>query len=131
MRELKFRGKSTADGAWAYGSNVVRSAQHDLHSFFHVAAMGEIDESTIEQYTGLKDKNGVEICEGDIVRYDDPWYSPTESNDPTALGTVVWDTAQGAWRVRDYRASWELGDEIADACVVIGNIHENPELIPK
>jgi uncharacterized phage protein (TIGR01671 family) len=89
-----------------------------------------IDIKTLGQYTGLKDKNGVEIYEGDIVEID---------NFPYEI-----DFHGGAFHVRDIRARDEnFGEDGEDyyyfhddllvehrfICKVIGNIYENPELL--
>ena len=70
------------------------------------------NDCAIEQYTGLKDKNGKEIYEGDIVKL---WDREPE--------LVVWDNLIGVYDP----LSWETFD--TDECEVIGNIHENPELL--
>lgn len=71
------------------------------------------------QFTGLKDKNGVEVFEGDVI-------------ESTILGVkfrgeVFWETA--GWRVKGDDLDITLGNDKEKTRKVIGNIHENPELI--
>jgi len=122
MREIKFRGK-TKEGEWVYGY-VDATAYKDLVVIHSVATTYTVLPDTIGQYTGLKDANGNEIYEGDIVRYrlTDERYkkNPRYSNLPIhydgsqarfEAGNIYWDT------LRSYKVE------------VIGNIHDNPELI--
>ncbi len=80
------------------------------------------------QYTGLKDKNGVKIFEGDIVVFECSWadQSPTK-------GKVMWDGSEAKFQVlyrHDEEQLWAM-DAGIDTYEVIGNIYENPELLEK
>ena len=79
-----------------------------------------VDPATVGEYTGLLDKNGVEICEGDIVR--DRW----------GVHEVFWDEyrfgLKGFW-CTCYDSPYDGFSECVDQLEIIGNIHDSPELL--
>mgnify|MGYP002676416911 CR=1 FL=1 len=81
----------------------------------------EVDPDTIGQFTGLTDRNGTKIFEGDVVKfkYFDDWIGKIEYDSDSALFTVIFADGDD-----DYFGRVSCGD-----CEVIGNIYDNPELL--
>jgi uncharacterized phage protein (TIGR01671 family) len=129
MREIKFRGKRIDNGEWVYGyllekytvDSIPRFAIDECWSFeddeWTSLCVYEVNPATVGQYTGLKDKNGVEIKDGDIV-----WWG---KNDNAPNEVVFWD--DGAFWVSCEGDSRELLIDALNGLEVIGNIHDNPE----
>lgn len=78
----------------------------------------DIDLFEIEQYTGLKDKNGKEIYEGDIIQIDDYILGDFE---------VVWHSF--GWKIKRSVGYESLSVHKSEDCTVIGTVHENPDLL--
>ena len=134
MREILFRGKRTDNGEWIYGDlmqNVdcikIREQEKDVK---HIAKSFEIDLETVGQYTDLADKNGKRIFEGDIVAQN--WYDYDEPRDDS-FGKVVFCEYDCSFSVMDVNKDgfMPLGrcDSYHWEVEVIGNIHDNPELL--
>lgn len=115
MREILFRGKRLSDGEWVKGDLV-----HLPHGDAILAnGYANIDPETVGQYTGLLDKNGERIFEGDVLTLDgEDGFFVLEFQEDTARFVMSGDCI-----VIDFDNFWSYEVE------VIGNIHDNPELL--
>lgn len=127
MREIKFRGKRWDNSEWVYGNlkRVDRTLFSQPPTPIYLIVPFEpsernfrVEDSTVGQYTGLKDTNGVEIYEGDICHCPDGEYSG-----------VVRISPYGALLVFCDGGDEHLAEYCPDDICVIGNIHDNPELL--
>lgn len=116
-REIKFRGKGERSKKWIYGS-LKAQTEHDISCqiWDKEFLLNDVQPYTIGQYTGLKDKNGKEVYEGDIV------------SSGATTGIVVYDCEQAGFVVQKEK-SIELRFYSLVGIEVIGNIHDNPELL--
>ena len=141
MREILFRGKMD-NGEWVYGSFCTDALEQfnglcGVDGFIRLydkekgkMQTYEVDRETVGQYTGLMDKNGKRIFDGDIVAQN--WYDYDEPRDDS-FGKVVFCEYDCSFSVMDVNKDgfmplgrcgsyhWEVE--------VIGNVHDNPEML--
>ena len=142
MREIKFRGKRISNGKWLYGD-----LMHDTVGGCYVfpidcAALykeNAVLPETIGQYTGLRDKNGKEVYEGDILRGDEyPFNCDCKDNYFAKIVRV--DNLCGFYRITlknpkstvrgFFHGKWEqLDEDDIKSFEVIGNIYDNKNLL--
>ena len=126
MREILFRGKRTDNGTWAYGYLFCIWERTYLcwGTTNNVPNMKEVIPETVGQYTGLTDKNGRKIFEGDILGgFLDEEYPEHET-------VVVVEWHENMWVTRQWEYLPDLLElDDSDCFEVIGNIYDNPELL--
>ena len=112
MREIKFRAWYThRNSFYVYGAEAIRM----------LIAKPNGSDVVIEQYAGLKDKNGVEIYEGDIVRQQMRF---TETN-----GIIFWQEEKARFAINLDGFITTITKQQEMSYEVVGNIHNNPELL--
>ena len=137
MREILFRGKRIDSGEWVNGSFCM-DATEQLYGCSGADGfirryitekremnMFEVERETVGQFTGLTDCNGVKIFEGDVVEYSHPYAGKS-------IHAVVQDGCR--WNLSNFYASYFdcpgcAFSEGTEYMTVIGNIHDNPELL--
>ena len=124
MREILFRGKRTDDGTWAYGYLFCIWERTYLcwGTTNDVPNMKEVIPETVGQYTGLTDKNGVKIFEGDIVER-------VSDGERAVISWLKYSACFGlsfdGWCCDFDNYDYNLPSDFE----VIGNIHDNPEIL--
>ena len=125
MCEILFRGKRVDNGEWTYGYYCPKPYSHfpceatifpseTIDRDWH----GErVDPDTVGKFTGLTDRNGVKIFEGDIVKYGQ-------------CGKVEYNSGSAQFTLNFTNSTYEGFDKIPFCdCEVLGNIHDTPELL--
>lgn len=140
MREILFRGKtypkkdgSAFDDTWVFGNLIQNGDKFYIHpkanSFYlngelsGFLVLHKVIPETVGQFTGLTDKKGKKIFEGDIVKTD-------KFSEPNKQYIIKYDLLFGAFIGHDrYNSYFVTFDGDSDEFEVIGNIHDNPELM--
>ena len=134
MREILFRGKTKAitgcpynngkPDEWVFGyvfSDLGAMKIRQYETYRPECNDYEVDPETVGQYTGSIDKNRTKIFEGDIVQAFECIY------------VIMWDSVRAMFYLRDpiSRVSADFYNYFGSDLTVIGNIHDNPELLTK
>ena len=130
MREIKFRAWDFQKKDWAsrYCDEIIGGLEMPVNDYFKSNGK-EVTRWDFQQYTGLKDKSGKEIYEGDIICFRPKGYYGYCNRH----GAVVYDDKLGKWHfgygngssTRKHSYTFKSVHDIE----VLGNIHENPELL--
>jgi uncharacterized phage protein (TIGR01671 family) len=139
-RKIEFRGKLSHSGEWVFGSLLKIDSKYHIvtesdmyEDGHHICQESDtptwVDPYTVGQFTGLTDKNGVKIFEGDIVRVcdeDDIDIGVVKYNEDFGKYVVVYSQVSGNWF--DFEGT--DSEFLAAFCSeVIGNVYNNPELL--
>lgn len=143
MRTIKFRGKDIAKGEWVYGfytqgGYIREDGTTKVRHIIHSDILYDVEEHTIGQFTGLMDKNGIEIYEGDIVKAEEIGGYCLKD-----VGVVRYfedgcyfgiETPNYSTKLRFTNEEIKINDgyctiRFTMEYEVIGNIHDNPELL--
>lgn len=147
-REIKFRAWDTIDKDFKFNYYERKPGHADSQYKILIALDGTVYEKSIYdnvkteksesnrfivmQYTGLKDKNGKEIYEGDIVDCEERWTTPK-----IVRYEIRFDVGEFCgWSIKHVKVQGKgqrmviLKPDEMDECEIIGNIYENPELLP-
>lgn len=119
-RKIKFRGKCKTNGEWFYGYLFKSDSGESTHIKTNYKGCLNIDPNTVGEYTGLMDKNKIEIYENDFVKWDKIIYE------------VIWN--KGMFILKNIHSSI-VGDTSLGLMLdvfdleIIGNRYDNPELL--
>ena len=147
MREILFRGKleptEDCESEWIFGD--LLSKAYDTPNIRPIGSRCcyRVIPETVGQYTGLTDKNGKKIFEGDIVRYsydypDSPFLKAEGKTNEDIIyrtGDVFWSEWRGSWAVSARAGQRGMNQDLyvyvrnPNRVEIIGNIHDNPEMM--
>lgn len=138
MREILFQGKRLDNGEWVEGllfkykgkfCIALYSLEGDDYGLYPTC-YAEVDPSTIGQYTGLCDKNGERIFEGDILHFWSDYREAYTGKCVVKYGDFNCNCCEGVygWYLENGDIRY-LSNEEHPVYEVCGNIHDNPELL--
>ena len=130
MREILFRAKRIDDGEWIEGlpSYDINGnlTEFEVYRGFANCEIADVDSETVCQWTGLTDKNNRKIFEGDICKIHS---GPIDEED--GCFSVEWDEGDARFALYGEGLTVDFGNYHGHECEVIGNIFDNPDLLPE
>lgn len=125
MRDIEFRGKRTDNGEWVYGyfcryGWTGKENTYILPNYASALYSIEVDPETVGQCIGLKDRNGINIFEGDIVKR--VWVGKM------SIYQIVYDNGLASFIGRA-GMKFTTFDYDSVEFEIVGNIYDNPELL--
>lgn len=137
MREIKFRGKTTECDTWVYGSLIIDNKGTYISDMQGVEA--DVIPETVGQFIGRKDSDGIDGYDSDIITFykgyvDDSW-TDCEQGKAYVIKWVDRDGYLGYYAQRENKSVQPFANTIDSkfpwTWKVIGNTHDNPELLTK
>ena len=130
MRDIKFRAWDTEN------KEMLKVQELDFEDTFYGGRLSirvdmyndyfDMEDMILMQYTGLKDKNGKEIYEGDIVKFR---FKEDREEFPDLIGYIEYQSTFAAFRIMSNQGSFKIDITEIKFIEKIGNIYDNPELL--
>ena len=121
MREILFRGKQLNTGEWFFGNLFDKDNSGRTHIATTNRGCLNIDSETVGQFTGMTDKHGTKIFEGDILN--------EQAGSKDDIYQVFWDEYSFSFSVKNGYGEYYLDEICQSICEVVGNIYDNKELL--